>query len=256
MFIFPKLFTKEGKMLNSGHLHNQTHNYLQFSRQYADLDIEGTYYLAFAEVTKQAQQWANRNRALDFGCGSGRSTRFLHSLGFAAIGVDVNPHMLGQAQQLDPSGNYQLLTTQRLPFPAASLDLIFQSFVLLEYSATAQMLETLKEFNRVLADDGLVVIITGSEEFYSRNWVSFQNDVPENQTLQSGEQARVSIRETDIVLFDYYWTDQDYRSVFEEAGFAVVDVLRPLAQGNEMIAWISELEYPCWAIYSLKKRAS
>jgi SAM-dependent methyltransferase len=235
-------------------LYGQTHNYEEFSQQYADLGIEGTYYLAFAEVSKRLKRSIGRQRALDFGCGSGRSTRFLKSLGFDATGVDINPHMLEQARRLDPTENYHLLNAQSSLFPAASFDLIFQSFVLLEYSSTAQMVETLEEFNRLLAADGTVVIVTGSEEYYSHDWVSFQNNVPENQNLQSGDTARALIRGTDIVLFDYYWTDQDYQGAFEQAGFEVVDLARPLAQSNEPIAWKSESEHPCWVIYSLKKR--
>ncbi|NJR58034.1 MAG: class I SAM-dependent methyltransferase [Cyanobacteria bacterium CRU_2_1] len=239
-------------MLVSKFLSGQTHDYQKFSKQYSDLGIEATYYLAFAEASKliASQSYA---QALDFGCGSGRSTRFLKTLDSDVIGVDTNPHMLTQARQLDPMGNYQLLDSKQLPFPAASFDLIFQSFVFLEYASIAQMIETLREFNRVLTAHGSVIIVTGSEGYYSHDWLSFPNNIPENQTLQSGDMARVSIRGTDIVLFDYYWTDQDYRAVFEAADFEVVEVLQPLAQGNEPFSWLSELEHPCWVIYSLRK---
>ncbi len=35
-------------------------------------------------------------RALDFGCGAGRSTRFLRGLGFQTVGVDIAAPMLEQ----------------------------------------------------------------------------------------------------------------------------------------------------------------
>lgn len=47
--------------------------------------------------------------ALDFGCGAGRSTRFLKRLGFDAIGIDVSSQMIELARGADPDGRYQLV---------------------------------------------------------------------------------------------------------------------------------------------------
>jgi predicted TPR repeat methyltransferase len=41
-------------------------------------------------------------RAVDFGCGTGRSTRLLRSFGFEVVGVDVSASMIHQARQIDP----------------------------------------------------------------------------------------------------------------------------------------------------------
>ena len=236
--------------------HEQTHAYQIFSEQYSNLGIEGTYYLAFADISQRIQNPASGLLALDFGCGAGRSTRFLKSLGWDAIGVDINTEMLAQARQIDPTGIYYLVDVLPLPFADAHFNLIFQSFVLLECSSISQMIETLKECDRLLKNDGMAIVVTCSEEYYSHDWLSFQNDLPENHSLQSGERVRVSIRGTEIVLYDYYWTDRDYRIAFEQAGFEVIQAQRPLAQGNEPFTWVSELEHPCWVIYSLKKRTN
>jgi ubiquinone/menaquinone biosynthesis C-methylase UbiE len=236
------------------HLPSVTHDYQQFSDQYAKLKIEGTYYLAFKPIVELIGRYrALGKRALDFGCGSGRSTRFLKSLGFNAIGVDKSEAMIRQAQGMVGGGVYLHLDSETLPFPDNSFNFIFQSFVLLEYSSIPAMVSTFRELNRVLIEDGLVVVITGSEAYYQRNWLSFELDCAENQTLASGDKARVSIRGTDIVLFDYYWTDRDYRQVFQQSSFDVVETLYPIAQGDEPFDWVNECEFPCWAIYVLKK---
>ena len=56
---------------------------------YAGLEFPGTYYLAYRDLPRIISDNISGRRALDFGCGTGRSTRFLKQLGFTAIGVDI-----------------------------------------------------------------------------------------------------------------------------------------------------------------------
>ncbi len=231
----------------------QTHDYQQFSGQYAELKLEGSYFLAFNAVAEWCQRHPSRGKLLDFGCGTGRSTRFLRNLGFDPVGVDINPSMLAKARQA-AEGEYYLLDSEQLPFPNHRFDAIFQSFVLLEYSSIPQMINTFEEFHRVLTDEGIVIVVTGSEEYYRHNWSSFEIGPVDDTCLASGCKVRVGIRDTNIVLFDYYWTDNDYRQVFQQSGFEVIEAMQPLAQGHEPFAWVNECEFPCWTIYVLKKQ--
>ncbi len=57
---------------------------------YARLEFPGTYYLAFRDLPPIIAEHVRGRTALDFGCGAGRSTRFLKGLGFDAIGVDIS----------------------------------------------------------------------------------------------------------------------------------------------------------------------
>lgn len=236
------------------------HNYQRFSPQYSELKIEDSYFLAFRSAAKLLEKaQVSGKRVLDFGCGTGRSTRFLKSLGCEAVGADVSQAMLNQARQHD-QGDYHWLDSNLLPFSPQSFDVIFQSFVLLEYSSTSQMIETFKEFNRVLDDDGIVVVVTGSEAYYCHDWLSFKMGdddgvgSPRASSLTPGCQVKVAIRGTDIVLFDYFWTDADYRQAFQNSGFDVIEMVQPLAQGDEPFNWVNECQFPCWTIYVLKKQ--
>ena len=74
------------------------------ARAYADLEFPGTYYLAFRDLPGLLRKYVCGTRALDFGCGAGRSTRFLRALSFEVIGVDVSEAMLDQARGRDPRG--------------------------------------------------------------------------------------------------------------------------------------------------------
>src|ERR1700758_2738447 len=79
------------------------------ARAYATLRFPGTYYLAFRDLPALIRRYNHGSRALDFGCGTGRSTRFLRDLGLKVIGVDISQPMLDQARALDPSGDYYLV---------------------------------------------------------------------------------------------------------------------------------------------------
>ena len=73
---------------------------------YARLGLTGTYYLAYRDLPSLIGEEGGGRRALDFGCGAGRSTRFLRSLGFSAVGIDVSNAMLEEARRADPGGTY------------------------------------------------------------------------------------------------------------------------------------------------------
>ena len=52
---------------------------------YAKLAFPGTYHLAYRDLPAIIAQHVPGGRALDFGCGTGRSTRFVRDLGFETV---------------------------------------------------------------------------------------------------------------------------------------------------------------------------
>jgi len=77
---------------------------------YSKLEFANTYHLAFA-TCRRCLPPTCRDGALDFGCGTGRSTRFLRELGFQPVGVDISAEMITKAHELDPGGDYRLVPT-------------------------------------------------------------------------------------------------------------------------------------------------
>lgn len=59
------------------------------ARSYAALEFPGTYALAFRDIAALVRRHVHGTRALDFGCGTGRSSRFLRDLGLTVVGVDI-----------------------------------------------------------------------------------------------------------------------------------------------------------------------
>jgi SAM-dependent methyltransferase len=76
---------------------------------YARLEFANTYYLAYRDLPAILSRHVSGSRALDFGCGTGRSTRFLEKLGFHVTGVDISEQMLALARSTDPTGDYRLV---------------------------------------------------------------------------------------------------------------------------------------------------
>src|SRR5262245_42485210 len=99
------------------------------ARAYAELAFPGTYSLAFRDLPDLLSDVRHGARALDFGCGTGRSTRFLRDLGFEVIGADISGPMLENARSLDPAGDYRLVKDGALEdLGAASFDVILAAF--------------------------------------------------------------------------------------------------------------------------------
>ena len=69
---------------------------------YSTLEFANTYYLAYRDLPTILAEHVSGKRALDFGCGTGRSTRFLQKLGFAVTGVDISEDMLRIARATAP----------------------------------------------------------------------------------------------------------------------------------------------------------
>jgi SAM-dependent methyltransferase len=225
------------------------------ARAYADLEFPGTYYLAFRDLPVLLRKHVCGTQALDFGCGTGRSTRFLRDLAFEVIGVDVSGAMLDQARTRDPSGDYRLVAASTLAeFGAGTLDLILAAFTFDNIPTDQQKTSALRELLRLLAPGGRLVVVVSSPAIYWHEWASFSTrDYPTNRTARDGD--CVSIVMLDVPdrrpVVDVVCGDTHYRELFEAVGLRVVDTLSPLATGAESIRWVSETTIPPWAIYVL-----
>lgn len=221
---------------------------------YDQLGFPGTYSLAYRDIPRLIREHVRGRRAVDFGCGTGRSTRFLGELGFDAVGIDVAAEMVAQARKRDPRGDYRVVPRGG-PFglPDGAFDLVFSSFTF-DNVPGEEKPGLFERLRRLLAPGGRLVNLVCTPEVYTREWASFTTKAfPENLGARSGDVVRVvttdhpDARPVDDVLC----TDEEYRAAFLRAGLDVVLVLRPLARGDEPIRWASETEVPPCAIYVL-----
>jgi SAM-dependent methyltransferase len=96
---------------------------------------------------------------LDFGCGTGRLTRFVAERGADAVGVDATAEMIDVACSLSPGIRFEHIDGARLPFPDGAFDVVLTAYVL-QYYVGGRGLDTLvAEFARVLRSGGTLVAI-------------------------------------------------------------------------------------------------
>ena len=225
------------------------------ARAYGELLFPGTYYLAFRDIPALISQHVAGTRALDFGCGTGRSTRFLRDLGMAVVGVDISAPMLEEARRRDPAGEYRLVSVGDVSTGASGVfDLIFAAFTFDNIPTDAEKAKSLAALRNRLAPQGRFIAIVSSPQIYLHEWASFSTkDFPENWRARDGDRVRTIMldvpdrRPVDDVLC----SDGHYRELFEAARLGVLDLASPLATGAEPIRWVSETTVAPWSIYVL-----
>lgn len=226
---------------------------------YARLEFPGTYYLAFRDLPSILARHAPGRRALDFGCGAGRSTRFLRELGFEATGVDISAEMLAHARRLDPSGDYRLVADGSLHgLGRTRVDLVLSAFTFDNVPTRRKKVALFRQLGARLGPGGCIVNLVSTPEIYTHEWASFSTrPFPANHTARTGEMVQTVI--TDVAdarpVHDVLWPDEAYRAVYASAGLEVLLAHRPLATGEEPWRWVSETEVPPWCIYVLARRA-
>ena len=225
------------------------------ARAYADLEFPGTYYLAFRDLPVLLRKYVCGTRALDFGCGTGRSTRFLRGLAFEVIGVDVSEVMLAQARGRDPHGDYRLVADGALAgFGTGAFDLVLAAFTFDNIPTDQQKTSALRELRRLLALGGLLVAVVSSPAIYWHEWASFSTrDYPANRSARDGDSVRIVMLDVPDrrPVVDTLCSDTHYRELFGAVGLRIVDSVRPLATGAESVQWVSETTIPPWTIYVL-----
>lgn len=199
---------------------------------------------------------ARGRRALDFGCGAGRSTRFLERCGFEAVGVDISPEMVAKAREARPSADYRVIADGDFGSLApGSFDLALSAFTFDNVPTAARKIALLAGLRPLLAPGGCLVNLVSSPEMYVNEWASFSTRAfPENRRAKPGDVVRiVNLAIADRTpVEDVLWTGAAWRESYAAAGLEVAEELRPLAGADEGGGWVSEITIPPWVVYVLR----
>ena len=249
------MWGKEGKSIVS---FTNVYDDTDRAHAYATLEFPGTYYLAYRDLPAIIAEHVSGREALDFGCGAGRSTRFLKKLGFDAIGIDISSSMIELAKSIDPAGSYRLVDDGDLSvFESARFDLVLSAFAFDNIPDVTRRCGLLRGIRRLLADDGRIVLLASTPEIYTHEWASFTTkDFSENRTAKSGDTVRTVMKdiEDQRPVVDIIWFHEDYLNLFDASDLDLLARYTPLGSKEEPYEWVTETSIAPWVIYVVKKR--
>ena len=227
---------------------------------YAALEFPRTYYLAFRDLPELIGRHVRGRKAFDFGCGAGRSTRFLRQLGFDVVGADISEPMLAQARERDPQGQYLLMPDGDFSgFAAGAYDLVLAAFPFDNIAAMDRKVGLLTSLRKLLKPTGRLINLVSTPEIYLHEWASFSTcDYPGNRAARSGDTVLIVMLDVEDrrPVEDTLCTDSDYLGAYARAGLTLHETHRPLGRTNEAQAWISETTVAPWALYVLGPAAA
>lgn len=228
------------------------------ANSYAKLEFPGTYYLAYRDIPSVIRKYVSGNIALDFGCGTGRSTRFLKNQGFNVIGIDISKDMISQAELIDPDGSYRHVFDGDLGnIGDDTFDLILSVFTFDNVPTVEHKLHLFRTLREKLKKSGRLINLVSSPDIYKNEWASFTTkDFPENLYATDGEKVKIVMTdvEDDRPVEDILCTDKSYRRIFKEVNLELIDIHRPLGKIDEPFKWKSETNISPWHIYILSKQ--
>lgn len=231
-----------------------------YAEEYAELGWNGTYYLVRRDLPGILQEHVPMGKALDFGCGSGRSTRLLRELGYQVIGIDVSEAMIAQARQLDPDQDYRVIEDGDFSeLPSAGFDLVLACFPFDNIAGRERKIELFRGLGKLLRDGGRFVNIVSSPELYIHEWASFTTaPFKQNRHARSGDVVQIVTKDfaEGHVCNDVLWDDASYRDTYEAAGLEIVASYRPLGRAEDPVHWVSEQTVAPWVFWVLAKAKS
>ena len=230
---------------------------LRRAEAYARLEFPGTYYLAYRDLPEIISEHIHGINAFDFGCGTGRSTRFLKKMGFNTTGVDISEDMLRQARLKDRSGDYHKVNDGDLSrFRSSTFNLVLSAFTFDNIPSKKKKIENLRELRRLLKPGGKIINLVSSPDIYIHEWASFSTrEFVENRNAKTGDKVKIVMTDVEDQrpVEDILWSDDAYREIYIRTGLNIAEIYKPLAKPDERFDWVNETRIAPWVIYVLAR---
>jgi SAM-dependent methyltransferase len=125
----------------------------RFRDELAARPLDRAMLAAFAELVQDAEA----GPVADIGCGTGRTTAYLHDLGLAVSGIDLSPQMVAAARQAHPGLRFEVGSMLDLDLPDGGLGGILAWYSTI-HIPDERLPDVFAEFRRVLAPGGYLLL--------------------------------------------------------------------------------------------------
>ncbi|MFX0138381.1 MAG: class I SAM-dependent methyltransferase [Candidatus Hodarchaeota archaeon] len=155
---------------------------------------------------------------LDLGCGTGRTTHYLHEKGLCVKGIDISKSMIEGAKKINPEIDFEIGDARKLNIPSESLDYVLFSFNGLDYiHPEKSRLQAINEINRVLKENGLFIFSS-----HNRLWLYLPSI--RRLTRINHRKGSYHIEKTKYgYLITYSITPWKQKKQVEEHGFKLIE---------------------------------
>ncbi len=162
-------------------------------------------------------------KILDAGCAAGRDSKFLFDKGVEVVGIDLSPELLKVAKNNYPAIEFIEGNFLHLPFKNETFGGIWAHASLLHFETVTDVLNSLKEFYRVLIKGGILHIYV-KEQFGDKKF-----DVVTDK-LSSHDR------------FFQYFTKEEVIDLMNKSGFTLVKIENEEDKaGRKEVRWIVSL---------------
>jgi len=216
----------------------------------------GTGYLAYRDLASLITDHVSGKKALDYGCGRGRSSFFLESLHFDVSAIDICPYMIEEAKKVQSSIDFRWVEPFKAALTNDHFDLILSQLTLVEIETEKKIQAMLAEQYKALKSNGILIHTTASEALLKNQWLSINTDYPQNSDIKNGCAGKINLTNRGIELTSYHWHKACLREHFKTAGFKILAMHQPLGLLTDPYHWLNEDTISPYYIFVLKKLSS
>lgn len=190
----------------------------------------------FKKETKYlAEKIAKDSSVLDVGCGDGRIIKIILETTQNVTGVDNEPAAIQEARERlasFPSVKLSVADGLKLPFENNVFDVVV--FMMTLVNLGQNKVAILKEIQRVLKTDGVVILSVYSEDAYETRLAMYTEiGLP----IKSVSGGNFTFDAMDTAKTSEQFSQMELTSIVQEAGFKIVDI-----QKVEGIAYLCTLQ--------------
>ncbi|HOV21514.1 MAG TPA: class I SAM-dependent methyltransferase [bacterium] len=171
----------------------------------------------------------SQGKILDVGCGLGGYLIWLKSEGFNIYGIDFSKEAIRRLKIYNPSLDVEISDCEALPFSDNYFD-VYISLGVLEHIESG-CLKALKEANRVLRDNGIVIISVPFLNLYRliKDFFIFKLMGKESYVLTNVEEKNIVFyrrklykEEKKYSFFQYYFSLSEIRKLLKKSQFNII----------------------------------